>query len=304
MTVTPQAAEVAARPAGAESAPGAPVRRKRMTPGRLVLTVLAVVLGMVFVLPALWILIGSFRPTLEILTTMSPLSWHLIIPTEWTLDNYVRLLVDSGFARALLNSFIVCIASVLLGVVMSAMAAYALAVFRFPGRNLIFAVIVISFMVPFEAIAIPLAQQFTDWGLGNSTIGLILPGIGNGLAIFNLRQYFLGIPDSYREAAMIDGASEPRILFSLYMRLSGPALTNSALLIFLGQWTAFLWPLLLISDNRLQLAPVALAGTFGEHAADYGQNFAGTIVLTLVPALSMFLLQRFFGRLSIWSGEK
>lgn len=300
MTVTP--AKLA--PAGPPAAPAAPVRRKRTPISRVILTVVAVLLGMAFVLPALWILIGSFRPTLEILTTMSPLSWHLIIPSEWTLDNYVRLLLDSGFARALLNSFIVCIASVLFGLIMSSMAAYALAVFQFPGRNLVFAIIVISFMVPFEAIAIPLAQQFTDWGLGNSLIGLILPGIGNGLAIFNLRQYFLGIPDSYREAAMLDGASEPRILFSLYMRLSGPALTNSALLIFIGQWTAFLWPLLIISDNRQQLAPVALAGTFGEHAADYGQNFAGTIVLTLVPAISMFVLQRFFGRLSIGSGEK
>jgi multiple sugar transport system permease protein/putative chitobiose transport system permease protein len=292
---------------GAVTAPPATPAKKpsrRTKTSTVVLTAVSVVAGLAFVLPAVWIFIGSFRPNLEILTSMSPLSWHLIIPSKLTLENYNHLLFDSGFARALLNSFIVCIASVAIGLAMSAMAAYALAVFQFPGRNLVFAVIVISFMVPFEAIAIPLAQQFTSWGLGNSLIGLILPGIGNGLAIFNLRQFFMGIPQSYREAAMIDGASEPRILFSLYVRLSGPALTNSALLIFLGQWTAFLWPLLLISDNSKQLAPVALAGTFGEHAADYGQNFAGTIVLTLVPAVSMFVLQRFFGRLSIGSGEK
>jgi multiple sugar transport system permease protein/putative chitobiose transport system permease protein len=270
----------------------------------VVLTAVAVLIAVAFVLPAVWILVGSFRPNLEILTTMSPLSWRLIVPSELTLDNYSRLLLDSGFARSLLNSAVVCLASVLVGLLISSMAAYALAVFHFPGRNLVFAVIVVSFMVPFEAIAIPLAQQFTSWGLGNTLVGLVLPGIGNGLAVFNLRQYFLGIPSSYREAAMLDGASEPRILFFLYLRISGPALTNSAVLIFLGQWTAFLWPLLIISDNRLQLAPVALAGTFGEHAADYGQNFAGTVLLALVPAISMLVLQRFFGRLSITSGEK
>ncbi len=288
---------------GAAARP-APRTRRRSTLVTIVLTVIAVVVGFAFVLPAVWILIGSFRPNLEILTTMSPLSWHTIIPSTLTLENYQRLLLDSGFARALLNSFIVCLVSVVVGLLLSATAAYALAVFRFPGRNLIFAIIVICFMIPFEAIAIPLAQQFTSWGLGNTLTGLILPGIGNGLAIFNLRQHFLNIPTSYREAAMIDGASEPRILFSLYLRLSGPALTNSALLIFLGQWTAYLWPLLIVSDNDLQLAPVALAGTFGEHAADYGQNFAGTILLSLVPAISMFVLQRFFGRLSLGSGEK
>ena len=269
-----------------------------------VLTAAAVVVSSAFILPAVWILIGSFRPTEDILSSMSPLSWQLFVPTDVTMDNYTRLLVDSGFSRALLNSAFVCIASVLIGLLVSAMAAYTLAVFRFPGRNLIFALVVISFMVPFEAIAIPLSQQFISWGLGNTLVGLILPGIGNGLAVFNLRQYFLGIPTSYREAAMLDGASEPRILFLLYLRISGPALTNSAVLIFLGQWTAYLWPLLVISNSRLQLAPVALASTFGERSADYGQNFAGTVLLALVPAISMLVLQRFFGRLSLTSGEK
>ena len=270
----------------------------------VVLTAIAVVLGAVFILPAVWVFIGSFRPSADIVNTMSPLSWALLVPSNVTFENYVSLFVDNGFGLALLNSAVVCLASVLLGLVVSVMAAYPLSVYEFRGRNVIFAVIVISFMVPFEAIAIPLAQQFTDWGLGNTLIGLILPGIGNGLAIFNLRQYFLGIPTSYREAAMLDGASEPRILFTIYTRMSGPALTNSALLIFLGQWTAYLWPLLIVSDNNLQVAPVALASTFGEHGADFGRNFAGAVLLSLVPAISMFILQRFFGRLSLASGEK
>jgi multiple sugar transport system permease protein/putative chitobiose transport system permease protein len=267
-------------------------------------TVLAGVVGLIFFLPALWIFIGSLRPTIDILDSLSPLSWDLLIPTQVTIGNYVTLLVDEGFATALVNSLIVCIASVAVGLAVSVMAAYALSVFQFRGREVIFAVVVISFMVPFEAIAIPLSQLFNTWSLGNTLVGLILPGIGNGLAIFNLRQYFLGIPSSYREAAMIDGASEPRILFAIYTRMSGPALTNSALLIFLGQWTAYLWPLLMVTDNRLQLAPVALAGTFGEHSADYGANFAGAVLLSLIPAISIFVLQRSFGRLSIGSGEK
>lgn len=268
------------------------------------LTAVAVFLGMAFILPAVWILIGSFRPTLDITSTMSPLSWQVLIPARVTIENYVDLLFNGGFAISLWNSAVVCVVSVVGGLLISMTAAYALAVFKFRARNAIFAVIVISFMVPFEAIAIPLSQQFTDWGLGNTLVGLILPGIGNGLAIFNLRQYFLGISASYREAAMLDGASEPRILFSLYSRMSGPALVNSALLIFLAQWTAYLWPLLIVSDNNLQVAPVALASTFGEHSSNYGENFAGAILLTLIPAISMFVLQKFFGSLSLAGGEK
>lgn len=279
-------------------------RRKR--PGRKswIFTLIAAFVSTAFLLPAVWIFIGSLRPTTEIIASMSPLSWDLFIPTQVSLDNYTSLLFERGFALALLNSLIVCIGSVLIGVVVSAMAGYALAVYRFRGRSVIFAVIVISFLVPFEAIAIPLSQLFTDWGMANTLIGLILPGIGNGLAIFNMRQYFAGIPTSYREAAMLDGASEPRILFFLYFPMSGPALVNSGLLIFLAQWTAYLWPLLIVSSPSVQVAPIALARTFGEHGADYGQNFAGAVLLSLVPAISMLLLQGFFGRLSLSSGEK
>lgn len=284
--------------------PGPRKPSRQMTTSTVVYTALAVVVGAVFFVPALWILVGSFRPTVDIVSSLSPLSWDLIVPTRVTLSNYVTLLLDDGFGTALINSVIVCLGSVVVGLVISIMAAYALSIFRFRGREFVFAVVVISFMIPFEAIAIPLSQQFTSWGLGNTLVGLILPGLGNGLAIFNLRQYFLGIPASYREAAMIDGASEPRILFSIYSRMSGPALTNSALLIFLGQWTAYLWPLLMVSDNDLQLAPVALATTFGEHSADYGANFAGAVLLSIIPAVSIFVLQRSFGRLSIGSGEK
>jgi putative chitobiose transport system permease protein len=262
------------------------------------------VIGCIFVLPAVWMLIDSFRPNLDVLTTLSPLSWRMIIPERVTFENYTGLLTNGGFARALGNSFLVCLFSVVVGLIISVMAGYALSVFAFRGRELVFAIIVISFMVPFEAIAIPLSQVMTSWGLGNTLVGLVLPGIGNGLAIFNLRQYFMGIPKSYREAAMLDGASEPRILAAIYVPMSGPALTNSGLLIFLGQWTAYLWPLLMVSDDSKQMAPVALARTFGEHGANYGQNFAGAVLLALVPAISLFVLQRFFGRLSLASGEK
>jgi putative chitobiose transport system permease protein len=191
-----------------------------------------------------------------------------------------------------------------LGVGVSVLASYALAVLRFPGRSFTFAFVVISFMVPFEAIAIPLSQQFTEWNLANTMAGLILPGIGNGLAIFNLRQFFLGMPESLREAARAGrGIGAAHSLVGLFPN-SGAALTNSALLIFLGQWTAYLWPLLVVSDSQLQVAPVALAKTFSEHTSDFGQNFAGAVLLSLVPALLMFTLQRFFGSLSTTSGEK
>ncbi len=287
--------------ARARSAPAR--RRSRTSRISIPLTVLAAALGLAFIVPAVWILSGSVRPSNEIFGSLTSLNWGIIVPGSVTFENYAGIL-STGFARALLNSLIVCLGTVAIGLLITATAAYALAVLRFPFRNGVFAVVVISFMVPFEAIAIPLAQQFSEWNLTNTFIGLILPGIGNGLAVFNLRQFFLSVPPSLREAALIDGASEPRIMSSVYLPISGAALANTALLLFLGQWGSYLWPLLVITEPDLQMAPVALTKTVSEHATDYGQNFAGVILLTLVPAILMLFLQRYFTNTTLAGVER
>lgn len=269
-----------------------------------ILTALSAVVALLFSVPVAWILIDSFRPTSEIAATMSSLSWRLFIPGHVSLGNYTGIIRDDAFGRALFNSAVMSVGSVVIGLILSVAAAYALAAFRFKGREILFGIIVIGFMVPFDAIAIPLAQQFTDWGLANTYIGLILPGIGNGLAVFNLRQHFLGIPREYREAALLDGAAEPRILWNVYVPMSGASLVNSGMLIFIAQWVAYLWPLLIVTDNGHQVAPVSLAETFGQHVANYGQTFAGTVMLAVIPAVILFGLQRFFGRMSFSSGVK
>lgn len=280
--------------------------RQRYSPSSrtVVVTAIGVVVGFLFVFPAMWLLIDSFRPNSDIETSMSASGWAVFIPHRVTLGNYLTVLIQDNFGTALLNSLIVCAVSVAVGLVISAMAAYALAAFDFRGREFIFGLIVISFMIPFEALAVPLAQQFTSLGLGNTYTGLILPGIGNGLAVFNLRQYFLGIPQFYREAAKMDGASEGRILFQLYLPMSKPAMISSGLLIFIAQWSSFLWPLLIVSEKSLQVAPVALANTFGQFGSDYGANFAGSVLLTLIPAIVILVLQRMFGGISFSSGGK
>lgn len=267
-------------------------------------TAVAVFLAAVFMLPVVWLISGSLRPTSEIFGSLSPLSWGVIVPETVSLENYTSLFA-SVFGRAFLVSLTVCLLTVAIGLVVCVTAAYSLAVLEFPGRSAVFAFVVISFMVPFEAIAIPLSQLFNSWSLNNTLMGLVLPGIGNGLAIFNLRQYFRSVPPAYREAAKVDGASEPRVLFGMYVPLSGPAIVNSALLIFLGQWSSYLWPLITVSDPKLLVAPIALVrATTTEHFANYGQSFAGAVALSVVPAVLMLVLQRSFSALGIATGEK
>ncbi len=269
------------------------IRRRRRPHASVLLTLFVAILSLLFIVPAVWVFVGSIRPSTEIFSSFATLNWGILIPSSVSFSNYIALF-NSGFAQALLNSTIVCVGTVAIGLVMTALAAYALAVLRFRGREVVFAFVIISFMVPFEAIAIPLSQTFADWNLTNTFIGLILPGVGNGLAIFNLRQFFLNVPDSLREAAILDGASEPRILASVYVPISKGAFANTALLLFLGQWGSYLWPLLVVTNPAMQVAPVVLGQTVGEHATNYGQNFAGVMVLTLVPAILMLFLQRYF----------
>ena len=146
----------------------------------------------------------------------------------------------------------------------------------------------------FEAIAIPLSRSFSDWGLTNTLIALILPGLGNGLAVFTLRQFFLGIPPSLSEAAHLDGASWFRVFWSVYLPLTRPALIGAGLILFLFQWQAYLWPILVTSRAELDLAPVAIAKAFGAFTTDYGRVFAETAILALIPAVVLLLLQRYF----------
>jgi putative chitobiose transport system permease protein len=268
--------------------------QRRLRVQRVILGVLAALVGILFLLPAIWMLFGSLRPGSDIIGSVSPLSWNTLIPDVWTLDNYAALFGPLRFGQSLMNSLIVGFASVVLGLVITIPAAYALSVFRFRGREIVFAVLVVGFMIPFEAIAIPLAQIFTQWHLDNTYIGLILPGIGNGLAIFNLRQFFLGIPTELHEAARVDGASELRTLTQVYLPLSVTPVINSALLIFLAQWSAYLWPLLVVSDENVQVAAIALSRTFSDTSFNFGQMFAGALVISVIPAVLLLVLQRYF----------
>ena len=260
---------------------------------RSILTALAVLISLAFLVPVLWLLASTFRSATETFASSSPLTWHVLWPQDWTLDN-LRSAVDSGFLTALGNSLIVAAVTVVVGLVVSSAAAFALAVIPFRGRGVVFTIVVLSFLIPFEAIAIPLSRTFSDWGLANTLLALILPGLGNGLAVFTLRQFFLGIPPSLSEAAHLDGANWFRIYWSIYLPLTRPALIGAGLILFLFQWQAYLWPILITSTDAMDLAPVAIAKSFGAFSTDDGRVFAETAILAVIPAAILLGLQRFF----------
>ncbi|TDE15102.1 carbohydrate ABC transporter permease [Jiangella asiatica] len=279
----------------------APTRREVASGRRALL--LAVPIAALSMAPLVWATISSLRPGEEIFRYLSPFSWRTVIPESVSLDNFVSVL-QSSFAPALMNSVIVAFLSVTLGLVVAALAGFALAVLPFPGRGAVFAFMVVCFLVPFEAIAIPLSSTFRDLGLANTYAGLVLPALGNGLSIFLLRQFFMGVPASLAEAGRLDGLSWTGVFRRIYLPLSRGPLIGAGLILFVFQWQSFLWPLLIAPAPGVRVAPVAIADFAQETGVDYGQMFAAAILTAAIPLILLLAFQRHFTGSTASSGSK
>jgi len=263
----------------------------------------AVLVAAASMAPLYWALISSLRPSEDIFRYISEVSLWMFVPNRITFANLVN--VWSGpFARAMMNSVIVTLATIVLGLVMCSMAAFALARLEIPGKKAIFSIVIVSFLVPFDAIAVPLLSLFRSFGLQNTYLGIILPGIGNGFAVFMLRQFFLGIPKELSEAARVDGLGWWGIFTRIYLPLSKPALISAGLILFVFQWQAFLWPLLIGPDPDYKVAAVAIADFAGQFSTDFGSMFAAAVVVSIVPLVILLIFQRYFTASVASSGSK
>jgi putative chitobiose transport system permease protein len=270
---------------------------------RIGIVLLGAVIALLFLIPLWWTVASALRPQGETFGTLFPASPWTLLPRDLTFGNFSRLF-DAGFGRAMLNSAVVTLGTLVGGLAICAAAAFALAVLRFPGRRAFFAVMVVSFLIPFDAIAIPLMSIFQGAGLANSYLALILPGVGNGFAVFLLRGFFLGIPPELAEAARVDGLGWWGVFWRIYLPLSRPALIGAGLILFVFQWQAYLWPLLIAPDPAMKVAPVAIAQFAGQQGVDFGAIFAGATLTALVPLLVLLFFQRYFTQSVSASGLK
>jgi len=258
-------------------------------------------LGLVAVAgPFLWMVLSSFKSQSELVRI--PPTW---LPEAWTLENYRRLFTSLNFPRYFLNSVIVAGSVVLANVVFCSMVGYALAKLHFAGRRLIMGLVLATLMVPGSVTVIPLFVLMSKLGLVNSYWAVILPFAVGPFGVFLMRQFMLSIPDDLLEAARVDGANELLIFWKIVAPLTLPGMAALGIITFLGSWNNFLWPLIVLTDDRMYTLPVAL-GTFaiGQHQADYGLLMAGAVVL-VVPIVIVFLLfQRKFTESFATSGIK
>jgi multiple sugar transport system permease protein len=253
--------------------------------------------GMFFVLlwalPFVWMVSTSFKPISQVMTV--EIEW---LPREVTLDNY-RKVLEYPIAAWALNSLIVATIATALCVLFGAMAGYALARLRFPGRNFIFMLFLASLMIPPEVGVIPLLLAMIKVGLASTYSALILPTIANVLAVYIFRQFFLTFPRELEEAAIVDGAGAFKIFFRIALPLARSPAIAATVIVFTLNWNNFLWPLLITFDEDMKTLPVGIAAfapVVGTHTQLEGfATSMAAVTLLCIPSVVLFLaLQRYF----------
>ena len=268
------------------------MRRTRSLP-RILSLILLTVAAIGFAFPFYFMLVGAFQEN----PTNSP---NELFPTSgWTFDNFVAIDSRIDLAGSLLNSLIFT-AGVLLGtVVFGLLAGYAIARLDFRGRGVIWVLMLLVQMVPFQLLMIPLYVQITrNYGLGDSYMGMILPFLINTTAVFIFVQFFKALPVEIFEAARIDGAGEIRLLTSVAIPLIKPVLVTVVLVTFIGPWNEFLLPVLITQDASLQPLAVSLANYISNVAQSTanpnGAILAGATALAFPVVILFIVFQRFF----------
>ena len=250
----------------------------------------ALVLGAVVVaFPLFWMASASLMPAGEA-NTYPP----RLLPSHPTLQHYRALFERLDLGRCLLNSAVIAVGATLLSLFFNSLAGYAFAKLRFAGRDRIFQGLVATMVIPGQVSMLPLFLLLRAMGLVNTWAGVLVPSLASVFGIFLIRQFARGIPDELLDAARVDGASEWWIYRRIVLPLCRPVLATLAIFTFLGAWNDFMWPLVVLTDDRRYTLPVALANLVGEHVQDTELMMAGS-VLTIAPVLIVFLaLQRHF----------
>ncbi|MFI7363735.1 carbohydrate ABC transporter permease [Streptomyces sp. NPDC050149] len=275
-----------------------------------------IVLALVFALPLVFMFVSSFKPDDQIFGDLDSLRAFLPVGAM-SLDNYTAVFERVPAARFLLNSVLISSITVVLGIVVNSMAAFALSRMRWPGRKLVLTAIIATLIVPFETFALPLVWWVNqlplltvngfhlEWSTGwmDTYQVQILPFVANAFSVFFFHQYFQSIPKELDEAAIVDGAGWFTIYRRIVMPLSGPAVATVAILTFLPAWNSYLWPLMVVQSEELRPVMVGISYFFQLNVG-WGQIMAYSSMIT-VPILALFVaFQRSFVNSIASSGVK
>jgi multiple sugar transport system permease protein len=267
---------------------------------------LMILAALFFIVPFVWVFLSSFKPRDEIFAHIIPLGFKTFWPETWTLESYAALLEMQPypFYHYMANSIFVAVSVTLSSLIVNTMAAYAFAKLRFPARNVLFAIFLMTTIIPFEVLVIPLFLQVREFGWVNSYNALIIPWIANATGIFLLRQFFSEIPNDLIESARIDGAGHLGAFRHIVIPNTVPILITFGLIRFQASWDAFIWPLVAAPNPEVRVIQVAIATFTTEVQTQWGPTFAASTVATLPIIVAFLLLQRYYVRSVVMSGVK
>ena len=262
------------------------VRSRRGWGHRALSYAVLTILGLTMLIPFLWMISTSFKPLSEILIPR-------FMPIEPTLDNYRYVLTETELPRWYLNSIIVALISTISVAFFDSLAGYVFAKYRFPGKRIIFVVFLSSLMVPTEMLIIPWFIMSAQPVVGGTWIdtywGIAFPGVITAAGIFLMRQFMQGVPDELLDAARIDGVNEFGLFWRVAVPLSLPAIGALCIFNFLGNWNAFIWPLIITSQREMMTLPVGLQFFSTESGSDWHLIMTGAS-LSVVPLLIVVII--------------
>lgn len=242
----------------------------------------AVTVGaLVMLFPFWWMIVTSLTP-------QSGLGRPRLWPQDPQTDAYARLTEALPFARMLFNSVWIGIVSTVVQVATSALAAYAFARLRFPGRDVVFVFYLATLMIPLQVLVVPLFTQMRYLGIVDSYPALLAPALASAFGVFLLRQAIAQVPTELDEAATIDGAEHARIFTTVILPLIRPALATFAVFAFMANWNSFLWPLVAVRSPELMTLPVGLSTLQGQFTTEWNVVMAGAVV-SVVPIILFYL---------------
>lgn len=281
--------------------------------GRMMLYLVLITTAMTVVSPFVYMLSTSLTPAAEVF------SWPpKLIPSRFEWSNYREALVQLDFGRYFINSLIVTVASTISAVVLDALAGYAFGKMRFPGRDFLFFLVLISIMIPIQITMVPTFIMFRHFplvggnnlfgaggtGLVNTYTGLILPGMATTFGTYLIREHFRALPWDLLDAARIDGLSEFKIFSKIFLPLAKPALAAAGIFSFTETWNSFVWPLILVTEPEMRTLQLGLSLFRGQYFTDWHLMMAA-VVVTALPNFVIFILgQRLFVKGMAVSGLK
>lgn len=270
--------------------------------GKVIIYLILTFLAFLFVAPILFMIVGSLKP--DDLVLVESGSIKAFIPDNITLQNYQNVFERVNFTRFFFNSLFITSMTVLIGLLVNSMAAYAFARMQWQGRDILFAGVLALMIIPFEAIAVPLFFQITLLGLRNTYLAQILPFIANAFSIYLFYTFFIDLPKELEEAAKVDGANTFRTFFEIIVPISKPVFATVAILTFLTQWGSFLWPVMVTVGEKVRPLPVAIAEFQTLPPLQWGDIMAFGVMM-VSPVLCIFLIfQKWFVKGVASSGIK